>query len=63
MKFAALTLSLGLLLTGCSGTATTQAHTGSATPIELNEIQVKGEHLLPVANDTLSGWLVVSEHT
>ena len=65
MKFAALTLSLslGLLLTGCSGTASTQAHTGPATPIELNEIQIKGEHLLPVANDTLSGWLVVSEHT
>lgn len=65
MKFAALTLSLslGLLLTGCSGTASTQAHTGPATPIELNEIQIRGEHLLPVANDTLSGWLVVSEHT
>lgn len=65
MKFAALTLSLslGLLLTGCSATASTQAHTGPATPIELNEIQIKGEHLLPVSNDTLSGWLVVSEHT
>ena len=65
MKLAALTLSLslGLLLTGCSGTASTQALTGPVTPIELNEIQIKGEHLLPVANDTLSGWLVVSEHT
>ncbi|TPV53894.1 phytase [Aestuariibacter sp. GS-14] len=63
MKLALLTLTFGLLLTGCTVTAETPALVEQANPIVFNAVPVKGESLLPVANNVLEGWLVTSEQS
>ncbi len=63
MKLAALSLITGLLIAGCTGTATPPAeYTSLDNAPTFTAIKTKGESLQPVTNESLTGWLVTSEH-